>query len=120
MFKFSAYERGFYDAFSMTEKETCPPISLCCSNIPLFRKVDYETTVFKMSKLLENVSDVMMANVLHAGMIDTSAVTMLFTPRLDRAPLTRPHVKARYCRDTSSHLCHITVCRDWHHRRISF
>lgn len=31
-------------------------------------------------------------------MIDTSAVTILFTPRLSRAPLTRPQVKARYCR----------------------
>lgn len=36
---------------------------------------------------------------IHPGMTDTSAVTMLFTPRLDRAPLTRPQVKARYCRD---------------------
>lgn len=33
---------------------------------------------------------------LQAGMTDTSAVTMLFTPRTDRAPLTRPQVKARY------------------------
>lgn len=31
-------------------------------------------------------------------MMDTSAVTILFTPRLSRAPLTRPQVKARYCR----------------------
>lgn len=37
--------------------------------------------------------------ILHAGMTDTSAVTMLFTPMLDRAPLTRPQVKARYCTD---------------------
>lgn len=35
--------------------------------------------------------------VLLAGMLDTSAVTMLFTPRLNRAPRTRPQVKARYC-----------------------
>lgn len=39
--------------------------------------------------------------VLHAGMMDTSAVTILFTPRLDRAPLTRPQVKARYYREKS-------------------
>lgn len=40
--------------------------------------------------------------VLLAGMTDTSAVTMLFTPRLSRAPLTRPQVKARYCGHTQA------------------
>lgn len=40
--------------------------------------------------------------VLLAGMMDTSAVTMLLTPRLSRAPLTRPQVKARYCRHTQA------------------
>lgn len=39
-----------------------------------------------------------MTKSLHEGMTDTSEVTILFTPRLDRAPLTKPHVKARYCR----------------------
>ena len=33
---------------------------------------------------------------LHAGITDTSAVTMLFTPRFESPPLTRPHVKAKY------------------------
>lgn len=42
--------------------------------------------------------------LLLAGMMVTSAVTMLFTPRLNRAPLTRPQVKARYCRTTQATL----------------
>lgn len=41
-------------------------------------------------------------DVLQAGMTDTSAVTILFTPRLDRAPLTSPQVTARYCRTRQS------------------
>lgn len=43
--------------------------------------------------------------ILHAGMMDTSDVTILLTPRLDRAPRTRPQVKARYWRE--GHLCHL-------------
>lgn len=37
---------------------------------------------------------------LQDGITETSAVTTLSRPRLDRAPRTTPHEKARYCRKT--------------------
>lgn len=41
---------------------------------------------------------------LQDGITETSAVTTLSRPRLDRAPLTTPHEKARYWEKTHTQI----------------
>lgn len=46
----------------------------------------------KVTKLIIEYSE----NYLHAGIDETSAVTILFIPRFDRPPLISPQVNAKY------------------------
>ncbi len=67
-----------------------------------FINVTFQIKIMKKSTEWLFLQDCIFLHImwsLQAGMTDTSAVTILFTPMFESAPRTSPHVKAKNCRN---------------------